>query len=183
MVRGRHRNDIRVVIASRVLCLARRAVTCRRNEQRTGITYRGLHCRRPLASAPAIVRNAHNVVSPGLETCRVKYRSRRIRDVAGSVRPEEFEGHHLDVPVHADDSNPVIPDRSDRPGYVRTVSVVVDRIIVVVGEIPAAGVVDISVTVVVEPVDRLVRIDPNIRRKVGMVVIDPGVNYPDHNVR
>ena len=60
----------------------------------------------------------------------------------------------FDVPVDARDADAVVAERADRAGDVRAVAVVVDRVVVVVDEVPAAEVVDVAVAVVVDAVVR-----------------------------
>src|SRR5215210_2712547 len=84
-----------------------------------------------------------------------------------STTPKELRRDDRDIPVDAYHSDPV-RFSSDGSGNMRAVIVdvtarpaVVDRIIVFV-EIPSVGIVDIAVAVIVEPVDRIETIGPNL---------------------
>ena len=60
----------------------------------------------------------------------------------------------------------------------RAVPVVVARIVVVVHEVPAVHVVDEAVMVVVDAVARyLPRVGPDVRRQIGMRVVDSRVDH------
>ena len=147
-----------------------------------GIRDRILEGLRELLPAPGVVRGdrAH----PG----RVQDRADRI--VCGSlpVRADELQRHDLDVPVHAGDADSVRAGRPDRPGDVRPVAVVVERIVVVVHEVPAMHVVDVAVPVVVDavactPRARLARVRPDVRREIGVVPVHSRVDHRNDNRR
>jgi len=78
----------------------------------------------------------------------------------------------------------VVPDRADRAGDVRSVSLVVGGVVVAVDEVPASPVVDVAVPVVVDVVAAtthavLSGIDPCVRGEIGMRLIDTGVDHGD----
>src|SRR5678816_79766 len=97
-----------------------------------------------------------------------------------------FERHQLYGPGHPGDAHAIVADGTDCPGDVRAVSVVVERIVGVVHEVPAAKVVNVSVAVVVDAVGRLVvalrigahftGVQPNVRGEVRVVVINARVS-------
>ena len=175
--------EARGVVGSRVRVLA--TVAGGRDEERSvrvGIRDRVLESLRELLPAPGVVRGdrAH----PG----RVKDRADRV--VCGSlpVRAEELERHDLDVPVHAGNADSVRAGGPDRPGDVRAVAVVVERVVVVVHEVPAVDVVDVAVAVVVDAVARtararLARVRPDVRREIGVVPVHARVDHRDDNRR
>jgi hypothetical protein len=86
-----------------------------------------------------------------------------------------------DVPVDAGDADAVVPARTDRPGDVRPIPALVARIPVFADEVPAADVVDVAVPVVVDAVDILRRVQPDVRDEVWVRKRDPGVDdrHPD----
>jgi hypothetical protein len=66
---------------------------------------------------------------------------------------------------------------------VRTVAVVVDWIIVIVGKIPAERVVNVAVVIVINPVARdLARVDPDVGGEIGVVLIDARVKHGGDDV-
>ena len=107
---------------------------------------------------------------------------RAPRQGSGGVpRPHR---HDRDVPVDARDVGGVVALGPDRPGDVRAVAVVVERRVVVLDEVPAAGVVDPAVAVVVDAVARdLAGVRPDVVVQLGMVVGDAAVDDGDDDAR
>src|SRR5262249_30450271 len=70
-------------------------------------------------------------------------------DVPRAAGVEVLDRHQADVPVHPDHPDAVVADGPDRAGRVRAVAVVVHRVVVVVGEVPAEEVVPETVAVAV----------------------------------
>jgi hypothetical protein len=67
------------------------------------------------------------------------------RGAARAVGAEELEPHQPAAPAHAGHADAVVPFRRDRAGDVSPVTVVVQRCVVVVEEVPAVDVVDVPV--------------------------------------
>ena len=116
---------------------------------------------RVVAAGPRVVRHV------GALLRGVQHGADRVRIRPGALGVEELDGHDPHVPVHAADSDAVVPGRADRAGDVRPVAVVVHRVVVIVHEVPAAPVVDVAVVVVVDPVRPaaaavLARVDPDL---------------------
>jgi hypothetical protein len=83
----------------------------------------------------------------------VENRADPVRGRPVALCIEELERHQADTgAVDPRDADPVVADRSDRAGDVRAVAVVVGRVAVAVGVVPATPVVDVAVSVVVDPV-------------------------------
>ncbi len=76
---------------------------------------------------------------------------------------------------------PLPPLRTDGAGHVS--AVVVERAVVdagvVVNEVPARGVVDVAVTVLIGAVDGLERVPPDVAREFGVIDADALVEDPD----
>ena len=135
---------------------------------------------REVASRPRVVEHIGTVRS------RVEDRADCICGRPGSVAAEELQPHQADVPVHADDADTVVSDRADRAGDMRPVPLVVCRVVVAVDEVPAAPVVDVAVSVVVDAVRATTRavlsgVDPRVRGEIGMRLVDAGVDHGDHD--
>ncbi len=106
-------------------------------------------------------------------------RVRRRSTVAG----DELGDDHRHLPVHAGHADSVTAGATDRARHVRSVRVargVVDRS-VVGREVPAVGIVDESVAVVVDSVDRIVWIHPDIGRQIRMGDLHAGIDDADVN--
>ncbi len=54
--------------------------------------------------------------------------------------------------------------------------VVIDRIVIVVDEIPTPSVIDVAVPIIIDPISSGIIIRPNIGGEVRMSTIDPRVN-------
>ena len=112
---------------------------------RVGVGDRVLEGLRVLVSAPGVVR-------PRRRSGGVEDGADRVAAVPEPVRAEELERHDRTFQLTPATPGPLLPDGADRPRDVRAVAVVVDRVVVVVHEVPAADVVDVAVAVVVEAV-------------------------------
>src|SRR5262245_47271235 len=69
-------------------------------------------------------------------------------DTAAPRRVVELHRHQLHIPVHADDASAVVACRTEDARDMRAVVVVVEGIVVVVGEVPADDVIDIFIAVI-----------------------------------
>src|SRR5207249_4485976 len=99
-----------------------------------------------------------------------------------SVRPEELQRHDADLPVDSHHSHAVVPHRPDGPGHVGAVPIIIERVVVVVDEVPAMHVVDEAVVVVVDAVPRdLSWIGPDVGGQVGVANVDPGIDDGHHH--
>ena len=129
------------------------------------------------AAAVGVVRG-HDVVAACLLHGHVVVAPDDAGDgpVACSVMRLARQDH--DVPVDAGHPDPVVPDGPDRPGGVRAVAGVVDRIGVAVDRIDAIAVVDVSVAVVVHArcAVALSRVEADVRDEVRVVIIDAGID-------
>ena len=161
-----------------------RAVVPRRGDEERVASVRELdrfqEALREVASRPRVVEDVGTVRS------RVEDGADGVRGRAGSVAAEELQAHQADVPVHADDADTVVSDRTDRAGDVRPVPLVVCRVVVAVDEVPAAPVVDVAVSVVVDVIRAaavavLSGVDPRVRGEIGMRLVDAGVDHGDHH--
>ena len=103
-----------------------------------------------------------------------------VRAAAAPVQElQRHDLHPLAYPHHAD---PVVPARADRPGDVRAVTVLVQRLGVAADEVPAVDVVDEPIAVVVAAVAAdLESIAPEVRRQVGMAQVDPRIDDRDRD--
>ena len=90
----------------------------------------------------------------------------------------EAENHQLGVGRHAG-ADAVGPVPGDLAGNLRSVGPA-GRLVVVVAEVPAPGVVDVAVGVVIEPVaGHLVEVGPDVVGQVGVVAVHPRVQHGD----
>ena len=137
-------------------------------------------CRRGATPAPAVVRGDDvYAIGPPHHGGVVQRRDRGARGAA-AAGVEELQPHDRDLPVHARDSGAIVADRADGAGHVRAVRVVVEHVGGVVGEVPTVDIVDIAVAVVVDAVTRrLAGVAPDVRREIGVVVVDAGVDHGD----
>ena len=64
-------------------------------------------------------------------------------------------------------------------GTVIVRGIIVDGVVVVV-EIPAVDIIGIAIAVIVDAVSGdFERVDPDVRCEIGMIQLNPGVNYSD----
>ena len=182
LIRSGHGDDVREIEPRRIVrirVVVLEAVSGRRDEERAvriRIRNRILEGLGEVLPAPRVVRN------DGAHARRVEDRADCVVCGSLAVRADELQRHDLDVPVDADDARPVVADRSDRPGDVRPVAVVVGRVIVVVHEVPAMDVVDVAVGIVVDPVvfaawAGLSRIGPDVCGEIGVVPVHARVDH------
>ena len=100
-----------------------------------------------------------------------------------STRPEELGGDHRHVPVDTHDARPVaVTTNCSRDMCSVGILSCIVHAVVVVYEIPPVNVVDVPVAVVVNPVDRIVRIRPDIVHQIGVLDLDTFVNDADKDV-
>ena len=136
---------------------------------------------REVTAAPGVVHDRD-----ALRAC-VEDRADGVLGRPGSTRVEELERHDRAVPGDAGHADAVVAGRGDRPRDVRSVAVVVRRVVVVVHEVPAAPVVDVAVAVVVEAVRPAARavlalVDPDVLGEIGVRHVDTGVDDRDGDV-
>ena len=162
------------------------AVAGRGHEQHlliVGFLYLIQHRLREPAAAPA-VRQDSNVGAAGARKNRLHLnreidRVDRIRNRASAARRQKLQAHHGGHPVHACDADGVVADRADRAGYVRAVIVVVHRIAAPrdgVEPMGAGGACDRDAP---DDDGEWRRRRPDVRRQVGMGVVNAGINDGD----
>ena len=96
------------------------------------------------------------------------------------IGPQEFAGHDADGPVDPDHAHTVVPDRADGSGGVRAVTVIVERIAVVVVGVDSMAIVGPAVVVIIRAVDAAIaRVLPDVRGQVFVVVINARVDIRD----
>ena len=95
---------------------------------------------------------------------------------------EEFGRDHGDVPVHTGNACPIPAFSSDGTGHVCAVVIVCGGIknrVVIIGEVPAVNVVDKAIAVVVDTVDRVIGVGPDVVGNVWVRDLDTCVDNPD----
>src|SRR5262249_46807281 len=101
------------------------------------------------AAGPAVVGDPRPVRH------RVVQRCYGVGSVARAAGPEDLQGHKLHLPIDAGDADRIVPQGPDGAGDVGAVVVVVEGVVVIVDEVPADEVVDVTVAVSVEEPDRI----------------------------
>jgi hypothetical protein len=77
----------------------------------------------------------------------------------------------------------VVADSGNGPGTMGAVPVKINRVIIVTIEVPAMGVIDIPVAVIIDPITRdLLWIHPDICSEVRVGIHDPGIDDGDDHV-
>ena len=179
-VRGRHRDDVRQVVAGREERLkvgVDAFVPGRRDEDHPGISggADSVHQRlREIVAPPGVVQNVDTQAGGVVD--------RGDGGGGGAVASgvEEFQRDQRHAPGDAGDADGVVSDGADRSRDVRTVPEVIHRIVVVVVEVPAVHVVQEAVLVIVDAVaGDLARVGPDVGRQVGMRVVDAAVDDAD----
>jgi len=180
VVRGANREDVRKVVRRRVRrhrVRVHRVVARGRHEERVGRGDGVVEC---LILGTAAPRVAHDV---GAHHVGVVDRLDGGFRASVAVRAEELHRHDADVPRHTRDADTVVAHAADGARAVGAVTVVVHRIAVVVEEVVAVNVVNVTVAVIVHAIARdLAGIGPYVLREVGVVVVDACIDDRDHNV-
>ncbi len=116
----------------------------------------------------------------GLQVGDVIHRFDRIRRCS-PVSAEKLGRYQLSLPAHTGHPFSVAPAGSHGSRHVRAVIVhraIVDRV-VIAREIPAVDVIDIPVAVVIDPVNRIIGIRPDIAREIFMGPHHAFIDDPD----
>jgi hypothetical protein len=92
-----------------------------------------------------------------------------------------LEGHDLQAGANARDPNRIVLDCGDDARNVGSMAAaVVKGIVVAVEEVPSAVVVDVAVAIVVDVVaGDLASVAPDVRREIGVVVVDATIEHCD----
>ena len=119
---------------------------------------------------------------PILQIGQIIQRSHGIRGGA-TGRSQKLGRDHCHCPVHTNHACSVIALSSNCPGHMSSVSIrnAVVNSIVVVDEIPAIDVIDVSVAVIVDTIRYLVRIHPDIFIQIRMRNLYAFIDNPNDN--
>ncbi len=113
-----------------------------------------------------------------------------IRGAADPTSAQELKGHDIGSPINPRYANSVVSRCGDRAGNMGSMAVLIKRVVVIIGEIPAVEVVYITILVIVNLVGyarswaswTFGRIGPHIGAKVFMFIVDTCVNHPNNYV-
>ena len=109
----------------------------------------------------------------------VEQRRSEVPEAARAIVVQSFDGHHPGSRGDANDPEAVVAHGRNRPGHVGPVPEAIGRVVVAVGEVPAGHVVHIPVPVVIDPVEDLPWIRPDVGGDVGVSGVDPGIDDGD----
>ena len=165
----------------REIVVSRRVAGCRNKQLpgRRGSVDRILQRLAVPAATPTVARQLDELAESG----RILYRQDRISRAAATAGVQELQRNELDRPVDTHHAKRVIADRADRPRAMRSVKMVVVRIVVVIDEVPPIDVVHVPVAIIVDAVARdLARVRPQVRHQVFVSAVDTRINHRHHNV-
>ena len=114
---------------------------------------------------------------PHLKISNILYRLNGSRSIS-PICAQELGTNHRNIPIHPRHPSAISPRRTDGASDVGTMginSTIIDTIIVI-EEIPTAAIIDIAITVIVNAVDGIKWVDPNVVFQVGMGNINAGIN-------
>src|SRR6185369_2110212 len=159
-------------------------VAGRGNEEDIPLVFDGVVKRLGIASPPPAVVGGDDIDAMVLQVPEVIQAFDGAGGITAAFVVQKFAGDQLDVPVDPDYSGAVVAGRTDGPGDMGAMTVVVDRPGVVAVGIDTVFVVHIAVAVVVEDVARRVGgVDPEIRQQIRTGKhVDTGVDHPDHDI-
>jgi hypothetical protein len=135
---------------------------------------------REAATTPAVVEDARTVRR------RVQNRVDGVGCAAAAIGAQELARHDRRVPGDTGDPDVIVGHPGDGPGHVRAVAVVVHRIVVVAGEVPAEHVVDEAVVIVIDAVvlaaaTGFTGITPKVGLQIFVRVVDARIDDGDEN--
>ena len=138
--------------------------------------------RRQPAAAPAVVGGDDVDAKITSHAGGVVDRRDRSTGAAAPRGVEKLERHDGYLPIDAHHADAVVAHRTDRARHVRAVAVVVHRVGIIIGEVPAHHVVDEAVAVVVDAVaGHLAGIAPGVGREIRVVVVHAGIDDGDNH--
>jgi hypothetical protein len=86
-----------------------------------------------------------------------------LNNKPGAVCVEEFKRHDFSIVRNARDANTIIGLGGYRASNMCPVPIVVERVAIIVDEIPTMNIVDIAIAVIIDPVTgNFARVDPHI---------------------
>ncbi|GCA95279.1 hypothetical protein MAE30S32_39310 [Microcystis aeruginosa 11-30S32] len=94
---------------------------------------------------------------------------------------QKLQRHDFGIPGHPRHAYPIISFASNSSSNMGSVTINITWVIVVIGKVPTANVVNVAIAIVVNAVvGNLPWVCPDITGQIGMVVVNPRINNPNH---
>jgi hypothetical protein len=154
-------------------------VSSRGDEQdagRRGALYGRLQGVASTASTPGVVANCHRVASV-TQGDPVINRAYGVGGAACSISREKLSADDLSAPRNAGKTRSIVTPGGDDTGAVRAVTVIIEGISAACDGVDAVNIIDISVTIVIDPVTRdLSGINPDISGQIRMGILNTAID-------
>ena len=132
------------------------------------------------ASAPGVIAGHDIEPMALLEVREIVEGFDHVRNITAAFT-KKLGANHRDIPIHSYHTNAITPRRPNDSSYMGAMVftwTVINTIVIIV-KVPAAHIINITITVIIYAIQRFKRIQPSIGRKIGMCEIKTLVNESD----